>query len=117
MPRIPGAVIRFITALSRWRPPTAAVNVEAHPSDGLQEPWRGLSSFLTLRFRLQDGKAPDKRLTFEDIEAFRELLLPLDRHASEVWVDGFQRTFECCYEHREHRWQRNPVERRGDRLS
>ena len=97
---------------------SAAVTLEAiHPTAGKNRGEAVFRLFRDTAIRLQDGKAPDKRLTFEDIEAFRELLLPLDRHASEVWVDGFQLTFERRDEHREHRWQRNPVERRGDRLS
>lgn len=35
---------------------------------------------------------PDKRFTFDDLEAFRELVSPLDRHAKEVWVNGSKLT-------------------------
>jgi hypothetical protein len=42
--------------------------------------------------RLQAGRAPDRRLAFDDIDAFRDLLSPLGRHASEVWVDDCRLT-------------------------
>ena len=75
---------------------SAAVTLEAiHPTAGKNRGEAVFRLFRDTAIRLQDGKAPDKRLTFEDIEAFRELLLPLDRHASEVWVDGFQLTFNA----------------------
>ena len=92
MPRT-RAAIRSITASSRWRPPARRSRWRPSIRRPAREPWRGrFRLFRDTAIRLQDGKAPDKRLTFEDIEAFRELLLPLDRHASEVWVDGFQLT-------------------------
>ncbi|MGD0898735.1 MAG: hypothetical protein ABR915_12935 [Thermoguttaceae bacterium] len=44
--------------------------------------------------RLQRGKLPDKRLTFDDLEAFRDLMRPLQRHTREVWVNGSRLTDE-----------------------
>jgi hypothetical protein len=40
--------------------------------------------------RLQAGKPVDHRFTFDDLETFRELVIPLKQHSSQVWVDGSQ---------------------------
>lgn len=42
--------------------------------------------------RLQSGKVVDHRLTFDDLEAFRDLASPLGAEAKSVWVNGFQIT-------------------------
>ncbi len=42
--------------------------------------------------RLQTGKVVDPRLTFDDLEAFRDLAKPLGTEAKSVWVNGFQIT-------------------------
>ena len=42
--------------------------------------------------RLVSGRIVDKRLTFEHLEAFRDLAKPLARGAKAVWVNGLQLT-------------------------
>ena len=72
---------------------SAAITLEAiRPSTGRDERGAVVGLFRDTATRLQAGKTPDGRFTFDDLEAFRELVLPLDRHAKEVWVDGSKLT-------------------------
>ena len=72
---------------------SAALTLEAIPPATPKDD-RGavVSLFCETASRLQAGKTPDKRFAFDDLEAFRELVLPLDRHAKEVWVNGSKLT-------------------------
>jgi len=72
---------------------SASVTLEAaHSATGDIDGEKVFGLFRDTAARLQAGKTPDNRLAFDDIQAFRELLSPLGRHTSQIWVDGIRLT-------------------------
>ena len=72
---------------------SAAMKLEAiRPTNGRDDRAAVLGLFRETTSRLQTGKTPDRRLAFDDLEAFRELVLPLNRNAKEVWVNDSRLT-------------------------
>lgn len=74
---------------------SATVTLEAiRPRNGADGTTAVVGLFRETVARLQSGRGPDRRLTFDDLETFRELVLPLRQHSREVWVDGHKLTSE-----------------------
>jgi hypothetical protein len=72
---------------------SASMSLEAiPPRTGRDDRAVVVSLFRETTSRLQSGRRPDTRFSFDDLEAFRDLVFPLNRHAKEVWVDGSRLT-------------------------
>lgn len=72
---------------------SAVVCVEPKVSDGeQQDSFEVVSFFKDTVARLQAGRVIDRRLSFEHLEAFRELAKPLFKRIKKVWVNGQQIT-------------------------
>lgn len=72
---------------------SASMSLEAiRPRTGRDDRAAVVALFRETTSRLQLGRHPDTRFTFNDLEAFREIVFPLNRHAKEVWVDGSRLT-------------------------
>ena len=62
------------------------------PSGDCHESQTVVDFFKSTVASLQAGRVVDPRLTFDDLDAFRKLAMPLSRAAKEIWIGGLQIT-------------------------
>jgi len=81
--------------ITRMYSNSAALTIEPiRPVGGNNDHRAIVQFFKDTVSRLQHGKTPDRRLTFDDLEAFCELVTPIQKHSKEVWISGTRLTTE-----------------------